>query len=496
MAKPVAQVFLSYAHLDNNRPHGFEMGWVDRLYDALDVELPTHGLAVRWWRDKRDLEPESYFDETILNAISNSDAFLAILSPVYPQRAFCVKELKHFLDERGADETGRRRRRVLKVLKRPIVDPDISQILPEEIHRSLGFPFYAEDRQTKRVHLFVRNNGEIARPAEFWDAIEDLAAAIARSVHDTVKPRQLRSQSNLAIYVAEPSDDQRQNYRTIRSELTADGFQVLPDQDIPDDHLEAVTFIDEHLSRSAMSIHLLGERAGFIPSARAAESSKPITQLQLDRAEARYSADPSFRRFIWASQQPDPGQDDQQNLLLSAFKDGSALRESDEFVTEPLELFKNIILDWWQTRRTPTRNSVKHPCPTLLITHPSDKKLGEEFSAALHAAQYEVFSLSFEALEDERRLERLIAQVDAAIVLFSQADETWAQTVLGALFRLSALQDNRRLAIRATLFSEAEQELSGRFRSHYCNLVLTGTSRSWDGAVEALQAELDRARSP
>jgi hypothetical protein len=48
MARSVAQVFLSYAHLDNTKPQGYEMGWVDRLYNALDVELPTHGVGVRW----------------------------------------------------------------------------------------------------------------------------------------------------------------------------------------------------------------------------------------------------------------------------------------------------------------------------------------------------------------------------------------------------------------------------------------------------------------
>ena len=84
------------------------MGWVDRLYNALDVELPTHGVGVRWWRDRRDLEPEAYFDETILKAVSNSDAFVAILSPAYPQRPFCIKELTHFLDKVGAHQRANR----------------------------------------------------------------------------------------------------------------------------------------------------------------------------------------------------------------------------------------------------------------------------------------------------------------------------------------------------------------------------------------------------
>ena len=298
MGKPVAQIFISYAHLDNARLQGFEMGWVDRLYNALEIELPTHGIEVRWWRDKRDLYPESYFDESILAAVSDSDAFLAILSPAYPQRPFCVKELNHFLNDLRAGTVEQQRSRVLKVFKRPITDPEISRILPESISGSGGFHFYAEDRQTKKVLLYIRTNGEIARP-EFWDTMEDLAEAIARTVNK-VRPRLQVSEMDLAIYVAEPSEDQEQSYRTMRSELIANGFRVLPDRRVPDDLGEAVGFIDEQLSRCIISVHLLGERSGYLPSAPRGQPTRPITHLQLDRTQARSNADPSFRRFIWA----------------------------------------------------------------------------------------------------------------------------------------------------------------------------------------------------
>ena len=87
MVKPVAQIFISYAHLDNIKPQGYEMGWVHCLYNALEIELPTHGVEVHWGRDRRDLDPESYFDETILEAVSNSDVFLAVLSPAISAKA-------------------------------------------------------------------------------------------------------------------------------------------------------------------------------------------------------------------------------------------------------------------------------------------------------------------------------------------------------------------------------------------------------------------------
>jgi hypothetical protein len=492
MVKPVAQVFLSYAHLDNAKPHGFDIGWVDRLFDALDVELPTHGVEVRWWRDRRDLEPESYFDESILSAVSHSDAFVAILSPVYPQRPFCLKELAHFLEKAGS--TDEQRRRVLKVVKRPIADPDISRVLPDAISGSGEFLFYTVDRQTNRVRLFLRSTGEIARQEEFWDAIEELAAAIARTVNQ-IKPRSLTLPDDVAVYVAEPSDDQRQNYRSIRSELMAAGFKILPDERIPDDYGEAIAFIDDQLSRCMASVHLLGERSGYLPSTRGGEPAKPIARLQIERAAVRCDSDPFFRRLIWARNQLEPTQEDQSALLLD-LKSGAALRETDEFVSEPLELFKNTVLD--RLRRShvrPARGELRAPRPILLLSKPEDQAYVEDLAAALHAARYEVFSLALHTLgsDDERRISELASQVDGTIVLCSKPDTTWTQTVLGVLHKTSAARADGRPTVRAVLFGGGAEARS--FRSHYCNLILTGSPGQWENVRSQLHAEFNRPAS-
>jgi hypothetical protein len=494
MGKPIAQIFLSYAHLDNAKLHGFEMGWVDRFYNALEHELPTHGVEVRWWRDKRDLEPETYFDESILNAVAHSDAFLAILSPAYPQRPFCLKELNHFLDDPKGSAVNQRCRRVLKVIKRPMTDPDISRILPGQISGSGEFRFYTVDRQTDRVLVFIHPNGEIARP-EFWDALEELAAAIARVVHQ-MKPRPQMSGSDLTTYVAEPAEDQDQSYRTIRSELMANGFRVLPERRIPDDYREALTFIDDQLSRCILSVHLLGERSGYIPSG---ESAKPITSLQLDRAEARCNTDPSFRRFIWTKQNLKPVQDDQK-ALIDGFQKGSTLLPTDEFVTEPLELFKDVVLEHLRGRVVlSTRTKPKHPYPILLIAHPADESLVRDLNASLYKAKYEPFYINRETIElrDEKIIARLAAQVEAAIVLYSTADETWAQTVLAKLHKISMEREDGRPAVRAVLFRSGSENVAYRFRSHYCNLLLASTSdSSWDSALGELHARISLVTRP
>jgi hypothetical protein len=496
MANPVAQIFISYAHLDNTKPQGYEMGWVDRLYNALEIELPTHGVEVHWWRDGRDLNPESYFDETILEAVSNSDAFLAVLSPAYPQRPFCIKELNHFLNDSMHGSVDQQRRRVLKVVKRPIVDPQISRILPEHIGGSGEFLFYTIDRQTKKVLLFVRPTGEIARP-EFWDAIDELAAAVARTANQ-IKPRPKVSQPGIAVYVAEPGEDQDQSYRTIRSELMSKGFQVLPSRRIPDDYQDALPFIDDQLAHCIISIHLLGERSGYIPFVPPGKLAKPITRLQLDQAEARCHADRMFRRFIWARQSLKPTQADQRNLI-AGFESGTALLPTDEFVTEPLEQFKNVVLDHLRRRvllSTPRKPSRRYPI--LLIGHPTDQPVLDELAASLHKADCEILPASLDTIgpEDEARVARLAAQVDTAIVFVTAAHETWAQTVLGKLYTVSIARDDGRPGVRALLSRSGSGNVADCFHSQYCNLVLNAEAESWESAVRDLCAHIERATQP
>jgi len=309
-----------------------------------------------------------------------------------------------------------------------------------------------------------------------------------------IKPRHEAPPLDVTVYVAEPSGDLENSHRTIKSELLAKGYRVLPDRRIPDDYREARSLIDDQLSRSAVSIHLLGERSGYIPYAHEGEPAIPIARLQLARAEARCRTDSAFRRFIWARQNLRPSQTDQQGLV-AALEQGTVLLPADEFVREPLELFKNIVLDHLHKRLLmPAKKKPRGPCPLLLVIHPSDKPVAEELKRSLHEAGYEVFSISLEVtdLKEEKRAVRLAAQVDAALVLFTSTDELWAQTVLRKIYDVSAARDDNRPMVRAVLFRNESDTTVESFHSHYYNLILRSTTSSWDSSISELRAHLNR----
>ena len=488
MQEPIAQVFVSYAQLDNAKYLGCPVGWVDRLYDALNIDLPTRGAHAKLWRDRRDLEPETYFDDTILDAVSRADVFLAILSPAYPQRAWCLKELSHFLSQ--AQLVQERGRQVLKVVKRPLGDPQASGLLPAELQGTGEFRFYSEDRQTGNVVLFIRPNGDIASD-EFWDVIEQLGQAIMRAIDRAAAPRRAPAPS-ISVYLAEPSQDVRSSYRTLRAELMAQGYHVLPDPDqgIPDDYGEARDFVERQLSRCAMSIHLVGERSGFFPSPQGGESSAPITRLQLDLAKARCASLPSFRRFIWANRGLQPVQEDQRSLLRD-LESGAALLSSDEFITEPLQLFKDAVLDHlFRSARLGSARGPQQPSPVLLVSHLADQVAADGLDAALHGADYESLPLSLKGPDGDARIDRLVGRVESVVVLFHVDDPLWARAVLGSLIKAANAAGHRPLL--AVVFRAEEKSWATTFRSHYCDLVHVCETAAWDDAVGALSARLGR----
>ena len=99
-----AQIFLSYAHIDNERIDANHRGWVDYFFTVLTHELrQRRGEEFQFWRDKRDLMPNDFFDDKILGAVDLSKLFVAIVSPVYLTRDYCMKELRQFVEGRKSD---------------------------------------------------------------------------------------------------------------------------------------------------------------------------------------------------------------------------------------------------------------------------------------------------------------------------------------------------------------------------------------------------------
>src|SRR5262245_66040453 len=95
-------IFISYSHVDD------QDGWVGVFQKQLEMELSRllgrMGLA-RVWRDRRRLQGNHFFDQTIQNAIDSSALFVALTSKGYLGSEYCRKEMRWFR-EKNAEALG------------------------------------------------------------------------------------------------------------------------------------------------------------------------------------------------------------------------------------------------------------------------------------------------------------------------------------------------------------------------------------------------------
>ena len=142
-------------------------------------------------------------------------------------------------------------------------------------------------------------------------------------------------------------------YDRVTKELQERGNTVVPPADVNIPHgSSALAFIDEALGAAAMSVHLLGAKAGFAP-----DSQDPIVKLQLARAAAKVGAPlkqdeggdrQAFKRIIWAPKVLENDADtktvlerDPASVLTQSF--GSRQLDTDEIEGSSLTRFVTFL---------------------------------------------------------------------------------------------------------------------------------------------------------
>jgi len=154
------------------------------------------------------------------------------MSKGYFASTYCIKELKTFCDHGDIAvefETGKKSR-VVKV----IISPDFPEELQDpRIRRTDGYRFYAEDGDGKKRRFMwtpegVTDNG-------YWGAVERLAQEVAEVLTRMAgrRPPCPVPPTGQAIYLAEVTDDLEDVRSQIKSALTQQGIQVLPELRLP-----------------------------------------------------------------------------------------------------------------------------------------------------------------------------------------------------------------------------------------------------------------------
>src|SRR6185436_19533387 len=137
-------IFISYAHVDNQPLTEGQEGWVEQFYRSFKLTIAEQfGLddLVSIWRDRR-LPGNEVFKPSIIEACRRSGILICITSPGYIVSDWCRNEYDEFCSANGVSRPPRYKTssRVFNISLRPPSSSHRARY-EEMFGQSLGYPF-------------------------------------------------------------------------------------------------------------------------------------------------------------------------------------------------------------------------------------------------------------------------------------------------------------------------------------------------------------------
>ena len=340
-------VFISYAHNDDDIFHPEQWGWVTRLHQDLEQRVRNYlGSDVRFWRDS-DIRNNEDFSKKIFNRLMRTATFLSVLSPSFLQREWCQRELESFSGHAESNLgvlVDEERSRIFKVEKIPIKRSELPPTMQgTKTYRFFYQPDPAQPERTKELRPVL--GGEYLR--RYFEEMDELAKDIAAMLKGMAQAAASGSVAGTAgvkadrpvVYVAETTSDLDDKLGELRRDLKDRGYLVLPDADLPYRADAYKDKVRDSLKRALFSVHLVGAGYGFVPEGE----TKSNVWLQHDLAMAR-GADPNFVRLIWLPRDVVPS-DPRQRDFVAYLQDDAGVQQGADLLSGNIEELKTVIHD-------------------------------------------------------------------------------------------------------------------------------------------------------
>ena len=426
-------VFISYAHIDNAVAQGVPRGWVDHLHEHLELRLAQLlGFRPTIWRDKEKLKGNYVFRDTIAIGLTETGAFLSILTPRYLDSPSCREEMEGFLNAaplNGGLRLGDKHR-IFKVIKTPVDFARLPEPIRGLLERDLlGYEFYAEDPITKRFREFdhvISSSGD--KDNRYWYKLDDLAqdiTALLKELQGAPAPK-----PGATIFLAETTSDLTEQREKVKRELRQFGHIVLPDQPLPANKPQLESVVRECLQRSRLSVHLIGAHYGLIPELE--DANRSIIGLQQELAHERSQHD-DFSSLIWLPPGLEP-KEEQQRIFIARLKENFQAANGSDLIEAKIEDLKTIIQE--KLNPTPKPAATKKPEDGLkriyLVCDQRDLEEIDPLYRFLYEEGCEVLLPEFDENTMQADKQHML-DCDAVLFYFASPPEMWVRTRLRGL---------------------------------------------------------------
>lgn len=255
-------MFVSYAHLDNEPAEGRKTGWVKTLVNELgrEVRVRLGRGEFNFWMDYQIDENHPLTDE-IVNAVQKSATLLVVMSPIYLNSDWCQRERGHFLQALS----GRAKRGDVFVVEKLRID---YEQYPPEFEDPKGFRFWIADPMTniaRPLDIGVGAGSELAE--QYATSVVNLSEKIAKHINLLIKsqlePKQATAirkemESAPCVYVARTTDDLADREEEFKTYLGGMKVRTLPEKRYAPNAIEFEQAMLADIAHCKAYVQLLG----------------------------------------------------------------------------------------------------------------------------------------------------------------------------------------------------------------------------------------------
>lgn len=426
-------VFISYAHLDDQPLTRQQQGWVSQFHESLTTALGYCGHKAVIWRDQK-LSGNDLFNKEIVEQLAKAAILVSVLSPAYVASEYCRKEIEEFY--RAAEQNGMitvgNKSRIIKVIKRPF---DNEEYLPpfmkgKEIE---GYQFYKLENDNP-LELDPSLGVELAQgyARQILKLAKDISELIDR-LHGIIPRSEPDAPLKPSVYLGHCSRDRGMDRESLLADLKSNGYRVYPENPLPtDDEERFVAEVSQLLTHCSLSVHLVGCGYGAIPDG---PRQKSVVELENELAVRRCKAG-RFNRIIWLRDGTVPTCQQQQRFIEALGSDREAQYGAD-LITVGLEDLKGAIYATLQKLEKAESQPATQPRRASgfkLIYVISDKNDEDACFGVRHWLTSKGFEVEKPIFQGKAATVRKVNQetlalCDAAILFYGVGDEAWKRTV-------------------------------------------------------------------
>ena len=473
-------VFISYAHIDDQPLTEGEKGWITQFHRVLEVRLgQLLGEKPNIWRDQK-IQGNDIFDEKIMNAFKEAKVMISIMSPRYIKSEWCLRELNEFYrqaTESGGIQVGDRSR-LFKVVKTPLDPEEIPEHLPPVLQSIIGFEFFDFDADTGRLVEYDEAFGEKARQ-NYFSRIYDLAYEICGLLKNysaggsgEVAVPEFNTEARTIFLAATTTDVQPERDR-IKRELVERGHRVLPENNLPLVGPELCEFLQDTLKQCDLAVHMVGQRYGMIPE----EADRSVADLQ-NQIAAELSRESGLERIIWLPRGVVAG-DDRQIDFIRRINEDDATHAGAEIIEESLDNLKGYLLERLKPKAKPTAaeppalGQAPVAASVYLICDARDEEAIEPLEDYLFAQGFEVSLPLFEGEETDIATahRQKLTQCDAVLIYYGAGGRSWVEMKVMDLMQAPGFGRTKPIAAKAVLVAPPEDRRKSRFKTHFAEVL-------------------------